>query len=487
MSIRFVNIDRDTPMLFPVDMRDWLPGNHLVHFIVDAVEKLNVENFKINYTGSGDEQYPPEMMLALIIYCYATGTFSSRRIEIATYTDIAARYICGGTAHPDHTVLCRFRVNNKEAFAESFTKVLVLAQEMGHLKKVGGISVDGTKIHANASKHSAVSYKKAVEMIGEIEKEVAELITKAEQADSTPLEDGLTIPEEIALREKRKAKLEQAKAAMEARYAEAQKAKEELKRAEKERKTGQSDDKSPEKTEQTGGSPADTVRPPAVNLNKPLDEYQYNFTDPESRIMKAGNGKHFEQLYNAQVAVDTETMLAVGNYVTNHGNDKLELSEIVGKANTESYQVETVSADTGFFSEEAIKAVEQKDEAGKLQGPEVYCAVEKHRTSGSRHHRTVQDLEKHEEPEPPPADASIKEQMGHKLKTAKGKAIYKKRKETVEPVFGIIKSAMGFRQFLLRGLEKVNTEWNLVTLAYDFKRLFNISRRKGVSFTANAE
>jgi hypothetical protein len=320
-------------------------------------------------------------------------------------------------------------------------------------------------------------------MIGEIEKEVAELVEKAEQADSTPLEDGLTIPEEIELRELRKAKLEQAKAVMEARYAEAQEAKVEQKKAEKALKTEQTDDKPTEKADQ-GGGPTDA--PQAVNLNKPLEEYQYNFTDPESRIMKAGNGKHFEQSYNAQAAVDTETMLVVGNYVTNHGNDKLELSEIAGQANTEWYQVETVSADTGFFSEEAIKAVEQKDETGKLHGPEVYCAVEGPRASGSHHHRTVQDLEKHAEPEPPPAGAPVKDQMGHRLKTAKGKAIYKKRKETVEPVFGIIKAAMGFRQFLLRGLERVNTEWNLVTLAYDFKRLFNLSCRRGVPIVANA-
>ena len=166
MSARFVNIDRDTPLLFPEDLRKWVPENHIVHFIIDAVMKLDIRNFKVNENGSGDEQYPPEMMLALLIYCYVTKRMSSRAIEAATYMDIGARYICGNKAHPDHSVICRFRTGNREAFGEAFTKILMMARELGVLKRRGGVSVDGTKVHANASKHSAVSYKRAVEMIG---------------------------------------------------------------------------------------------------------------------------------------------------------------------------------------------------------------------------------------------------------------------------------------------------------------------------------
>jgi transposase len=172
MSARFFNVDRNTPLLFPEDLREWIAEDHLVHFIVEAIEQLDVRGFKVNATGSGSEQYPPEMMMMVLVYCYATGRMSSRVIEEATYTDVAVRYICGNTAHPDHSVICRFRTDNREGFKEVFTKVLVMAQEMGYLKKVGNISVDGTKVQANASKHSAVSYKRAVEMIEEAEREV---------------------------------------------------------------------------------------------------------------------------------------------------------------------------------------------------------------------------------------------------------------------------------------------------------------------------
>jgi hypothetical protein len=311
-----------------------------------------------------------------------------------------------------------------------------MAREMGHLRKVGNISVDWTKVHANVSKHGAVSYKRAMEMIEETEKEVGELIAKADNADSRPLEEGLTIPKEIKLREERKAALEEAKGEMEKRYEEAKKEREEAER----------------RREESGGK----------KKKKSLEKYRYNFTDPESRIMKAGN--HFEQSYNGQAAVDTETMLIVGEYVTEQANDKKELGRITGSVDEEVYKVETVSADTGYFSEEAVKEVEKRDE----EGPEVYRAVEK-----QRHHRTVKDLEKREEPA---AGAKVKEEMARRLKTEEGRKIYKKRKETVEPVFGIIKQAMGFRQFLLRGLEKVNLEWELVCLGYNMKRLFRLSQ-----------
>jgi transposase len=458
MSARFVTIDRETPMMFPEDLRDWIPEDHLVHFIIDAIEQLNISGFKVNHTGSGSEQYPPEMMLSLLLYCYATRRMSSRVIEEATYTDVAVRYICGNQAHPDHTVICRFRGENREGFKEAFTKVLVMGQELGYLKKVGNISVDGTKIKANASKHKAVSYQRAEAKIKELEKEVEELIVKAEEADSKPLEEGLTIPEEIKLRKERKAALEGAKRAMEARYKEA-----------KQEREGGARGKE-EQTEGNEGNGRSGKRGVGTKKEKPLEEYQYNFTDPESRIMKAGNGKHFEQSYNAQAAVDTETMLIVGEYVTNHGNDKKELKEIVGRIEPEVYTPKTVSADNGFFSEEMVKEVEGRDEQGIPAGPVVYCAVEK-----QKHHRRVADLEKQAEPPEVGPGATVTEVMARRLKTAEGKGIYKRRKETVEPVFGIIKQAMGFRQFLLRGLEKVNVEWEILCLGYNIKRLFRLS------------
>jgi transposase len=433
-------------------LREWIAEDHPVHFIVEAVEELDVSGFKVNTTGSGSEQYAPEMMVMLLVYCYATGRMSSRVIEDATYTDVAERYICGNRAYPDHSVICRFRTENREGFKDVFTKVLVMAQEMGYLKKEGNISVEGTKVHANASKHSAVSCKRAVQMIEEAEKEAAELTAKAEEADSRALEEGLTIPEEIKRREERKGAMECAKREMERRY-------EEAKREREAEGTGEKGEGGGKK--ESGGS----------KREKPFEEYRYNFTDSESRIMKAGNGKHFEQSYNGQAAVDTETMLVAGEYVTNRGNDKEGLGEIVGSVDGELYTVETVSADTGYFSGGAVKEVEKRDEQGEAQGPEVYCAEEK-----QSHHRRVKDLEQQEEPGEAGADATVKEQMARGLKSAEGKAIYKKRKETVEPVFGKIKQAMGFRQFLLRGLEKVNAEWRLVCLGYNMKRLYRLSR-----------
>ena len=394
MAAKFVILDRDTPMMLPPDLRDWISEDSMVHFIVDAVEALEIKGFGINERGSGSAQYPPQMMLSLLIYCYATKRFSSREIERATYTDIAVRYICGGDLHPDHDTICAFRLKNREAFKEVFTKVLLLGVELGHLKKIGGISIDGTKIKANASKHAAVSYKRAGEMIAQLEQEIEELVRKAEDADSAPLDDGLVLPDEIKRREDRKAALERACRTMEERY-------------------------------------------------------------------------------NAQAAVDTEgSMLIVGQYVTAHANDKQELPVAAASVDPAIREVDTVCADTGYFCEKAVLEVEDDD------GPMVYCAVEK-----QSHHRTVEDLLKKAEPVPPPDDAPVKEKMAFRLKTQAGRTVYKKRKETVEPVFGIIKTILGFRGFLLRGLDKVSIEWDLITAAYNFKRLHKLCGGNLLEFT----
>lgn len=211
MSAKFINVDRNTPMMFPPDLRDWVPEDSMVHFIIDAVETLNLKDFSINNRGSGSAQYHPAMMLSLLIYCYATGRFSSREVEKATYYDIAVRYICGGDKHPDHDTICSFRLKNRSAFKSAFVKVLMISGEVGNLKKVGGISIDGTKIKANASKHSAVSYKRAIGKIKQLELDIEELTRKADEADKKQLKDGLTIPDEIKRRQSRKKALEKAK------------------------------------------------------------------------------------------------------------------------------------------------------------------------------------------------------------------------------------------------------------------------------------
>jgi transposase len=452
MAARLKTLDRETPMLLPPDLRDWIPLNHIVHFLIDAVDRLPAEDFHLNHRGTGDEQYPPRMMLTLLIYCYATGRFSSRVIEEATWSDVIVRYICGGTLHPDHDTLCTFRRTNRELFEAAFIKVLLMAQETAGLKKVGTVSIDGTKIKANASKHSAVSYKHAGEQIELLRKEVAQLTAKAEQIDKIPLDDGLSIPDEIVRREDRIKSLEHARKVIETRYEEERR----QQQAEYEEKKAAYEQKRNNKKPR-GKEP----RPPSEN---PPDSKQYNFTDPESRIMKAGNGDHFEQAYNAQAAVETETYLIVGQLVTDAPNDKQQLNPVLESIPSEVAEPEHALADTGYYSEEAV----EKAEAG--DGPRVYCAITK-----SSHHVSVSDLEKKGLPVPPPTGAPMKEQMAHRLNTPEGKALYKQRKQTVEPVFGIIKEALGFRRFSMRGKEKAETEWCLVCLSYNLKKIFTLS------------
>jgi transposase len=458
MSTRLINIDRQTPMLLPPDLRDWVPERHMVHFILEAIERLDLNCFRINWRGCGSEQYPPSTLLALLVYCYATGRFSSRRIEEASYSDVVVRYICANR-HPDHDTICSFRRKNSELFKEMFVKVLAMAAELGALKKVGSISVDGTKIHANASKHSAVSYKRAGEMIELLQTEVETLVKKAEDADSTPLDDGLSIPEEIARREDRIAKLEKAKAVIEERYETIRK-----------EKQGEYEQKLKVREEIRAAGRKPRGRDPKAPDDAPADKAQYNFTDPESRIMKTGNRSGFEQSYNAQAAVDAEgSYLILGQRVSDHPNDKQELVPTVQSVDVSVREADEVLADSGYFSEEAVQAVETNGQCI------VYAAVEK-----LPHGRRVEALEKQEDPEPPDEGAATIEKMRHRLRTKKGKERYKLRKQTVEPVFGIIKEAMGFRQFHLRGRPKVELEWSLVSLAYNMRRMFNLVGEKSL-------
>jgi transposase len=458
MGPRFVNIDRDTPLLLPPNLQDWVPADHLAHFVVDAVEAMDLRKVKVNTRGTGDAEYPPSMMVSLLIYGYATGVFGSRRIEQATYDNVAIRFITGDT-HPDHDTICTFRRENKGLLSELFVKVLEMARELKVLK-VGQItvSVDGTKVLANASKHSAVSYERAGEMIQQLELEVEQLMKKAEQADATPLEDGLTIPQEILRRQERKAALAKARAEIEAR-AQARYAAElaEHQNTMAERQARQ------EAGEKLSG------RPPSPPSPEPDPKGQYNFTDPESRIMKAGNGEHFEQSFNAQAAVEVDSRLIVGERVSQAPNDKQELVPTVTSIPAEAGPIGAVLTDNGFFSEKVVQQIEQ-NAAGEPTGTIVYAPLEK-----TSHHRTVEDLEKKPEPQTPPAGASVSEVMRQRLKSGSGKALYKLRQQTVEPVFGIIKSVLGFRQFLLRGVDKVSLEWELVCLAYNFRRLHTLA------------
>ena len=318
MPAKFVHIDHDTPLLLPPDLRDWVSGDHMVHFIIDAVDQLDVSAARVNERGTGSAQYPPRMMLSLLIYCYATGTFSSRRIETLTHENVAVRYLCADT-HPDHDSICKFRRENKELLGSCFHQVLELAVE-AEVLKVGDLTVaaDGTKILANASKHSAMSYDHVEKQMTLAEDQIAQLLAKAEDADSTPLQDGLSVPEEISRREARIAKLKEAKKTIEERA----RLRFEEEQAEYEAKLVQREEK-----EKSTGKKARGKKPkPPEEGPRPKD--QYNFTDPESRIMKAGGS--FEQSYNAQAAVEVDTMIVVGQHVSDAANDKQQLEPTLG-------------------------------------------------------------------------------------------------------------------------------------------------------------
>jgi len=454
MAARFVNIDHDTPLLLPPDLRDWVAADHLVHFIMDAVGQLDVRAARVNERGTGDAQYPPAMMLGLLIYSYASGVFSSRQIERSTYENVAVRRLCADT-HPDHDTLCEFRRQNGALLSASFAQVLELAAGCGVLK-VGGLTVaiDGTKVLASASKHAAVSYERAGAQMRELELEIGELLAKAEQADSTPLEDGLSIPEEVQRRQERKALLAKAQAEMEARaYARAQAERPDYEQKAAAREAARAGGKKPR-----GKEP----QPPSET---PGPKDQYNFTDPESRIMKSAGG--FEQCYNAQAAVEVESRLIVGQQVATAPNDKEQLALTFAAIASAAGPVREVLVDSGFVSEAAIMQLET-DAAGAPSGVRVLAAVGR-----ERHGRTVRQLEKKDDPPTPGADASFGERLAHRVATKAGRTRYKLRQQTVEPVFGIIKEALGFRRFSLRGARKVSLEWTLISLAYNLKRLFH--------------
>ena len=441
MSERFVNVDRNTPMLLPVDLRDWVRSDDMVHFVLEAVEGMALGTLKVNRRGSGSPQYPPQMMLALLIYCYSQGVMSSRKIERATYDNLAVRYLTGDT-HPDHDTICTFRRENQKAFAEAFVKVLDLAREIG-VMKVGTVSVDGTHIKANASKHKSVRYDRAGELEQQLKADIEELIEQAEQTDRNETEDPNRLPEEIARREKLQEKMGEARRRLEERAEEKVRAHQEREEAERRENPGKKSKKKP---------PSST----------PEDSQQMNLTDPDSSIMRKSRRDGWQQAYNAQIVVDAEgSQLILGEYVIQTPSDANEIEPALASIDEQMGAPERVLADAGYVNADAIERVQNN-------GTEVYVAI-----SATDHGYRRYDYRpvKHEKPKRTVKDPRLLA-MKEKLATEEGKKIYAKRKSTVEPVFGIIKAAMGFRQFLLRGQAKVDLEWTLVCTAYNLKRLW---------------
>lgn len=444
---RFRPIDRHTEYLLPPSVQDWLPESHLARYVVDVVEGLDLSALERAYAGRGSDAYHPAMLLSLLIYGYATGTHSSRKIERATYDSLAFRFIACDQ-HPDHDTLANFRRRFGQQFADAFVQVLQVARE-NQLSRFGTVSLDGTKIHANASRHSALSYGYAEKIEAQLKAEVQEMLQLAEAADRSSVPEGVDLPEEIKRREDRLAAIAAAKAKIEAR------AKERFEReqAEFDAKMAKRQAKEAAAGKKRGG------KPPTPPTPDPRADDQLNLTDEDSRIMKVAGGG-FEQCYNAQALVDTESMLVMAPRLTQAGNDKEQVEPMLARieALPEGInQPDLLLADTGFFSERNV-------ERCQAAGIEPLIALGR-----DEHHPNWRC--RFEEPAPLEGPATHVEQMKHALKTRAGRAAYALRKQTVEPVFGIIKSVMGFRQFLLRGLNNVRAEWTLVCLAWNLKRM----------------
>jgi transposase len=441
-------IDRATGYLLPPSVDEWLPERHLARFIVEVIERLDLSAMSGSYRGTGSASYHPALLLGILIYGYATGVFSSRKLERAMYDSVAFRFIAAND-HPDHDTIATFRRRFLEEIEGVFVQVLELAREMGMLK-MGTVALDGTKIHANASRHSALSYEHAGKIAAQLKAEVAELLARAEAADQADVPDGMSIPDELARREERLAKLAAARAKIEAR------AKERYEREKAEHEAKLAARKA--KEEATGRKPGGKPPQPPVEGALPTD--QINLTDEASRIMPVAGGG-FEQCYNAQAVVATQSLLVVAAQVVQAPNDKQQIEPMLTKIGTLPENLgkpDTLLADSGYFSEANVAL---------CVAAQIVPMIAPGRQS---HHPSLS--ERFAKAPPAPDNPTPLEAMSHRLRTPEGKRLYALRKQTPEPVFGIIKSVMGFRQFLLRGLDNVQGEWSLVTTAWNMKRMY---------------
>ena len=449
----FRDVDRQTGFLLPPSVDEWLPQRHLARFVVEVIDGLDLRALVGSYRGSGSASYHPSMLLGVLVYGYATGVFSSRKLERATYIRWRFAFIAAND-HPDHDTIATFRRRFLTEITELFVKVLLLARETGVLN-LGTVALDGTKLHANASRHSALSYEHAGKLEAQLKAEVGVLLAKAEAADRADIPDGMSIPEELERREERLKKLAEARAKIEKRASE-RLAREQ---ADYEAKMAAREAKAKARGKKPGG------RPPAPPAAGPGASDQINLTDEDSRIMPVAGGG-FEQCYNAQAAVTAESLLVVATDVVQAANDKQQIEPMLGKLAAlpaDLGQPQTLLGDSGYFSAANVAACAAAGIAPLL-------------AAGRTPHHPFLD-ERFAAAPPAPDNPTPLQAMVHRLATPEGKKLYARRKHTPEPVFGIIKSVLGFRQFLLRGLDKVRGEWSLVTMAWNIKRIFVLSAR----------
>jgi transposase len=457
MSRKFRTANYEETLNQTIRLGDALRADHLARFVVEIVAGLDLSKIYGQYAPVGGEAIAPEILLGLLFYGYATGVFSSRKIEKATYESIPFRYIAGGL-HPDHDTIANFRKTFLAEIQELFVQILLVAQAAGVLK-VGNLSLDGSKIHADASKSHAVSYGRLVELEVQLKREVQELLSLGEQADQgeVALPEGLVLEDELNLRQERLVNLAQARQVLEERANERYAAE----KAEYEAKMKERSKKARKRHHKPKG------RPPQPPEPGPQDKDQYNFTDPDSRIMKNSTNDGFDQHYNVQVAADQESMLIVAHALSNHPNDKQEALPTLKAMPAEIGQPAAVAMDNGYFSEANIQDCEK-------------LGIEPYMATGREPHHLDWHTFFQQEPEPPADEASPIVKMVYKLQTEIGKAIYRLRKCTVEPIIGIIKEILGFRQFSLRGLLAAAGEWCLVCLAFNLKRMHSLYLEQGL-------
>jgi transposase len=432
MPTSFRPYSPDQSLLLPPSPRDWLPEGHLAYFISDTVDALDLAAFYAPYEGDGRRNQPfePAMMVKVLLYGYATGTFSSRRIARKLEEDVAYRYLAAGN-FPAHRTICEFRQQHLKSFGSLFVQVVQIAREAG-VVRLGSLVVDGSKLKANASKHKAMSYGRMLEQERRLRSQIAELtdraaaVDAAEDAEHGPEVRGDELPEELQRREQRLLKIQEAKRRLEARQ------------SEEDRKKGRSE--GDERKSPRGGPRF------ARDYGVPPDKAQDNFTDPESRIMKTSQG--FDQCYNGQIAVDEGSQMIVATHLTNQAADNDELLPLLDKVQSNlGCQPQQVLADAGYRAEATFENLEAR-------GIDAYISLAREGSDNAAPSETL------------PATG----RMSQKLATEIGRRRYRRRKAVVEPVMGWIKSALGFRQFSFRGQEKVEREWALVCLAVNLKR-----------------
>jgi transposase len=453
----------------PVSPRDALPEDDLVFFLLDLIPAIDLTPFHQYYAQElrGQPPFDVTMMVTLLVYAYSVGVCSSRRVAAACERNLAFRAIVGNDP-PDFRTISDFRKLHLAAFQPLFLEVLRLTGEMG-MVKLGNLSTDGTKMRANASRHKAMSYGYMNKELERLKSEIDQLLKQAEQVDAeqdTALGSrrGDELPDELKRREDRLAKIQEAKARLEAEAR--AKAEEEQRHRDEEQARREAEGRQRRGKEPT---PVDST---------PEEKAQTNFTDPEARIMKQSN-KGFDYSYNAQAVVDSEAQIIVAAAVTSAANDKQQAVPMAQAAlnNLDAAGVERPkgtdgtpvpipnTADTGYFSKEAVQGLEKLG-----MDPHLATGRQKH------HEPPVQSAAA-----TPSAEASAKEKMQQKLRSATGKALYAARKQIVEPVFGTIKSARGIRNFLLRGVEKVSAEWQLICLTHNLLKIW----RRGCSTTVS--